>query len=168
MTGQKKTKKQAAKAIYAGTFDPFTNGHLDILTRAIPLFSEIVILIANSPIKNPLFSVTKREKMICEVVKDYKNIHVDSWSGLTVDYAKKNNCQAIIRGLRPTGDFEFEFQMATMNKKLLPSIETVFLMTGEAHYFISSSMVKEVFQYGGVVENLVPKQIFSYLKKIKS
>ncbi len=153
------------KAVYAGTFDPFTNGHDDILKRALNLFDEITVLIAVSPSKVPLFSVEQRTEMLEEHFKDESRVKVDSWDGLLVDYAKKKRIDTIIRGLRPTGDFEVEFQMASMNNKLYPEIETVFLMTEGQNYYISSSLVKEVYKHDGDVSEFVPNVINSWLKK---
>ncbi|PIK16580.1 pantetheine-phosphate adenylyltransferase [Halobacteriovorax sp. JY17] len=153
------------KAVYAGTFDPFTNGHDDILKRALNLFDEITVLIAVSPSKVPLFSVEQRTEMLEEHFKDESRVKVDSWDGLLVDYAKKKSIDTIIRGLRPTGDFEVEFQMASMNNKLYPEIETVFLMTEGQNYYISSSLVKEVYKHDGDVSEFVPNVINSWLKK---
>ncbi|PIP90000.1 MAG: pantetheine-phosphate adenylyltransferase [Bdellovibrionales bacterium CG12_big_fil_rev_8_21_14_0_65_38_15] len=155
----------ARKAIYAGTFDPFTNGHANILKRALDLFDEVVVLIAVSPTKKPLFSMDERLAMISELYKSEKKITVDSWDGLIVDYAKKHSIGNIVRGLRPTGDFEIEFQMASMNQKLYPEIETVFLMTGPEHYYVSSSLVKEIHNYGRDISQFVPKEILKHLPK---
>ena len=153
------------KAVYAGTFDPFTNGHDDILKRALNLFDEVTVLIAVSPSKVPLFSVEERTEMLEEHFKSEKKVKVDSWDGLLVDYAKKQNIDTIIRGLRPTGDFEVEFQMASMNNKLYPDIETVFLMTEGQNYYISSSLVKEVYKHDGDVSEFVPSVVNNWLKK---
>jgi pantetheine-phosphate adenylyltransferase len=153
------------KAVYAGTFDPFTNGHDDILKRSLNLFDEVTVLLAVSPSKKPLFSVEDRLAMLNELFKDEKKVNVDSWEGLLVDYAKQNSIGSIIRGLRPTGDFEFEFQMASMNKNLYPEIETVFLMTEGQNYFISSSLVKEVYNHDGNVKDFLPPTIYKWLLK---
>lgn len=152
-------------ALYAGSFDPFTNGHLDIVKRALKIFDEVVILIAVSPSKKSFLNKETKIKLIKEIFIDEPRVKIDSWDGLLVDYAKSKNISAIVRGLRPTGDFEFEFQMASMNRKLTPEIETVFLMTGENLYYISSSLVKEVFTHGGDVERFVPQPIFNELMK---
>jgi pantetheine-phosphate adenylyltransferase len=154
----------ARSAIYAGTFDPFTKGHDDILQRALKIFDEIIVLIAVSPSKKPLFSRDERIAMVEEHFANQPQVSVDSWDGLIIDYAKKNSIGSIVRGLRPTGDFEIEFQMAAMNKKLFPDIETVFLMTEGQNYFISSSLVKEIFHHGGNVSDFLPEAV---LKKIK-
>ncbi|WP_372654980.1 pantetheine-phosphate adenylyltransferase [Halobacteriovorax sp.] len=153
------------KAVYAGTFDPFTNGHDDILKRALNLFDEVTVLIAVSPSKVPLFSAEDRVKMLEEHFSEDPKVKVDSWGGLLVDYAKKNKIDTIIRGLRPTGDFEVEFQMASMNNKLYPEIETIFLMTEGQNYYISSSLVKEVYRHDGDVSEFVPQVINNWLSK---
>jgi len=152
------------KALYAGTFDPFTSGHYDIVVRALEIFDEVTIVLAKSPLKSPLFSLDDREQMINELFSDNPNVQVQHWGGLIVDFAKKHGVGTIVRGLRPTGDFEIEFQMASMNKNLYSGIETIFLMTGSKYYFISSSLVKEVYQHGGDISKFVPPLIF---KKIK-
>lgn len=153
------------KALYAGSFDPFTNGHLDIVKRALKMFDEITILIAVSPSKKPLISKEDRIAILSDIFKDDKNVNVDHYDGLIVDYAKNHGIQSIVRGLRPTGDFEIEFQMASMNRKLNPECETVFFMTGEKFYYVSSSIVKEVLRHDGKIEDFVPSQVFEYLKK---
>ena len=152
------------RAIYAGTFDPFTVGHNDILQRSLKLFDEVTVLIAISPSKKPMFSTEERMEMLKEHFADNDKVKVDTWSGLIVDYAKQNEIGSILRGLRPTGDFEIEFQMASMNNKLFPEIETVFLMTEGENYYISSTLVKEVYKHGGNVKDFVPPAI---LKKLK-
>ena len=130
------------KALYAGTFDPFTNGHLDIVQRAIKIFDELTILVAVSPTKKPFMSTESRLEVLAKLFAHEPKVKVDSWNGLVVDYAKKNNIGSIVRGLRPTGDFEIEFQMASMNRKINHDCDTVFLMTSEKLYYISSSLVK--------------------------
>ncbi len=153
------------KAIYAGTFDPFTNGHHDILARSLEIFDQVTVLVAVSPNKKPLFTMDERLQMIGELYAHEKRVLVDSWQGLIVDYAKKHNISNIVRGLRPTGDFEIEFQMASMNNKLYPEIETVFLMTGPEHYYVSSSLVKEIHTHGRDITEFVPPAIMKHLPK---
>lgn len=153
------------KAIYAGTFDPFTNGHLDIVNRALTVFDEVVILIAVSPTKKPLFSVDERVKMISDLFENNSSVSVDKWDGLIVEYARKVGIKSLVRGLRPTGDFENEFQMASMNKKLYEEIETLFLMTGPENYFVSSSLVREIQKHGKDISEFIPKEIYKYIKK---
>ena len=152
-------------ALYAGSFDPFTNGHFDIVKRALSIFDELRIVIAVSPTKKSFIEKEKKLELINEIYKDEERIVVDTWDGLLVDYAKTNKVDAIVRGLRPTGDFEFEFQMASMNRKLNSDLETVFFTTGENLYYISSSLVKEVFNHGGDISKFVPEIINNELLK---
>jgi pantetheine-phosphate adenylyltransferase len=154
-------------ALYAGSFDPFTNGHLDIVTRALKIFDELTILIAVSPSKKTFLNKEERIELLGKLFKDEPRIKIDSWDGLIVDYVKEKNISTIVRGLRPTGDFEIEFQMASMNRKLNNLAETVFLMTGENLYYISSSLVKEVYFHGGDIKDFVPEVIFQELEKKK-
>ncbi len=156
--------KQLRKAVYAGTFDLFTNGHADIVNRSLTIFDELTILVAVSPTKKPLFNQHQRIEMLQKLYEKESGVHIDFWDGLVVDYAKKNRINTLVRGLRPLGDFEAEFQMATMNNKLYPEIETVFLVTTGENYFISSSFVKEVLKYNGDIERFVPNEIFKYVK----
>ncbi len=153
--------------IYAGSFDIYTNGHAHILKRALSLFDEVIILVASSPVKKNMFSSEERVQMLEKLYAGVDRVKIDSWSGLIVDYASKHKINFLIRGLRPTGDFENEFQMASMNSKLYNDIETVFLMTGGKHYFISSSLVKEVWGHNGDVSQFVPKSILEDLSRIK-
>jgi pantetheine-phosphate adenylyltransferase len=155
------------KALYAGTFDPFTNGHLDIAKRAIQLFDELTIVVAVNSAKEPFLDLETRKNLLKEVFKDEPSVKVDSWEGLIVDYAKNHKIQTIVRGLRPIGDFESEFQMATMNEKLNPEVETVFLMTGKNLYYISSSLVKEVYTHGRSLEEFIPKAFNDHLEKMR-
>lgn len=156
------------KALYAGTFDPFTNGHLDIVQRAIKIFDELTILVAVSPTKKPFMSTESRLEVLAKLFAHEPKVKVDSWNGLVVDYAKKNNIGSIVRGLRPTGDFEIEFQMASMNRKINHDCDTVFLMTSEKLYYISSSLVKEVYNHQGDITSFVPPLVLDEMKKIKS
>ena len=158
-----KNKASIKKALYAGSFDPFTNGHLDIVKRSLKVFDELHIVVAISPTKNPLFSDDDRVDVLKAIFKDYDNIFVHSWDGLTVDFATKHEVTHMVRGLRPTGDFEGEFQMASMNNTLASKVESVFFMTGEEHFFISSSLVREVFGHGGDISKFVPKEVLSFL-----
>lgn len=155
------------RALYAGTFDPFTNGHLDIVQRALKIFDELVILVAVSPTKAPLMTSAQRVKVLRKLFAHEPKIKVESWSGLTVEYARQNKIGSIVRGLRPTGDFEIEFQMASMNRKINPDCDTVFLMTSEKLYYISSSLVKEVYQHEGDITSFVPPLVQEELKKLK-
>lgn len=153
------------KAIYAGTFDPFTNGHDNILQRAARIFDEVTVLLATSPSKKPILEREERFNLLGKHLEQYKNVKLDQFDGLVVDYAKKNNIGSLVRGLRPTGDFEVEFQMAAMNKELSPELETVFLMTEGDNYFVSSSLVREILAHGGDIRKFVPEQIYKGLKK---
>jgi pantetheine-phosphate adenylyltransferase len=143
-------------AIYPGTFDPMTNGHLDILDRAVKLFDKVIITIARNPYKDPLFSEEERLDMIREAVKRYSNVEVDSFEGLLVEYARSKKASAIVRGLRAISDFEYELQMALMNRKLDGTVETVFLMPNEKYTYLNSSIVREISRYGGDVSEFVP------------
>jgi len=152
-------------AVYPGTFDPITNGHIDIIKRALNIFDKVIIAISVDSAKNPLFTVEERIKMISEAVKDIQGIEIDSFSGLLVDYAKKTNAIAIIRGLRAVSDFEYEFQMALMNRRLNENIETVFLMPNEKFTYLNSSIVREVVSLGGDISDFVPENVKNELKK---
>ncbi|AKL95522.1 phosphopantetheine adenylyltransferase CoaD [Clostridium aceticum] len=143
--------------IYPGSFDPITNGHLDIIERASKLCDQVVVSVLQNPSKNPLFSLEERVALIKEAAAAYENVTVDCFSGLLIDYAKKNNANIIIKGLRAVSDFEYEFQMALMNRKLAPDVETIFLMTSSKNSYLSSSLVKEVAKFGGCIEGLVPE-----------
>lgn len=158
-------KSKSLRAIYPGSFDPITNGHLDILDRSLSLFSEIIIVVAGTDRKNPLLTVEERVSLIREVTANRKGVSVDNWSGLIMDYAKKHEISAVIRGLRAASDFEYEFMMASMNKELNPSVETLFMMTAQNLYFVSSSMIKELFLYGGDISPYVPELVVKKLHK---
>ncbi len=151
------------RAIFPGSFDPLTNGHLDIIKRSSPLFDEIIIAVLNNLEKNPMFSVEERCEMIREIVPEIKSgeceLIVDSFSGLTVDFAKRKNASAIVRGIRAISDYEYELRMALMNRRLEPNIETVFLMAAEEYSYVSSNLMKQVFTLGGRVEGLVPELV---------
>jgi pantetheine-phosphate adenylyltransferase len=151
------------RAIFPGSFDPLTNGHLDIIKRSLPLFDEIVIAVLNNPDKNPMFSVEERCAMIEEVLREIESedclLIVDSFSGLTVDFAAKKNADAILRGIRAVSDYEYELRMALMNRRLAPNVETVFLMAAEEYSYVSSNLLKQVFTLGGRVEGLIPALI---------
>jgi len=152
-----------AIAIYPGTFDPITNGHLDLINRGLCLFDKVVVAIAINPGKTPLFSLQERKKMILDCFTDEDRVEVDTVSGLLVEYAAQRNARAIIRGLRAVSDFDYEFQLALMNRKLERSVESVFLMPGFRWIFISSSIVKDAASHGGNVEGLVPGHVESML-----
>jgi len=152
-------------AIYPGTFDPITNGHVDIMRRAKPLFDEVVVAIANNSRKQPLFSLEERQALIEATVGKELGITVEPLSGLLVDYARQRGARAIIRGLRAIADFEYEFQLAHMNRQLAPDVETIFLMTGEESFYVSSSLVKEVAGLGGDITKIAPPAVVEALRR---
>jgi pantetheine-phosphate adenylyltransferase len=147
---------QGLVAIYPGSFDPITYGHLDLIERGSRLFSRLIVSILSNDSKEPLFSVAERMDMLAQSVKCYPNVEVDSFNGLLVDYASERGATALLRGIRAISDYEYELQMALMNRRLRPDIETVFLMAGEAYSFISSRLVKQVIGLGGNISGLVP------------
>jgi len=152
-------------AIYPGSFDPVTNGHLDILKRGLKLFDKIIVAILHNPGKESLFSMQERVAMLEESLKGFKNTEIDTFDGLLVDYAAKRKAHAILRGMRAVSDFEYEFQLALMNRRLNRDIQTVFLMTGLRWIFTSSSIIKEAAQFGGNIEGMVPATVSKRLKK---
>ncbi len=153
------------RAIYPGTFDPFTYGHLDIVQRAVSLFDEVIVTIALNSAKAPLFNTNERMEMLRESLSSFASVRIDSFRGLLVNYAKKEKANVIIRGLRMISDFEFEFQMALMNRKLEEEITTVFLMPDEKYTYLSSSIVREIAQLGGDCSPFVPPHIEKKLKQ---
>ncbi len=153
------------RGIYPGTFDPITNGHLDLVFRGLRIFDEIIVAVALNPKKQPLFSIEERLSMITASVAGYQNVLVESFDGLLVEYAKTKGGIAIIRGLRAVSDFEYELQMALMNRKLDMSVETVFMMPSEEHSFITSTIVKEAASFGGSVKGLVPEVVEQALRR---
>jgi len=157
------------RAIYPGSFDPVTNGHLDIIERGCKLFDEIIIAILVNPEKQPFFSVEERREMLGEVLQQIDrgdcDVRVDSFSGLLVQYAVAQHADVIVRGIRAISDYEYELQMALMNRRLEPNIETVFMMPAESYSYVSSRLVKEVFQLGGTVQGLVPALIERRMKE---
>ena len=152
-------------AIYPGSFDPITNGHLDIATRAAKLFEKLVIGVYKTPTKHPLFTTEERVELIKQAIVGLPNVEVKSFTGLTIDFAKKVNAQVMVRGLRMTADFEREFDMAMMHKKLLPELELVCLMATLKYQFLSSSLLKEVASLGGNIDDLVPQPVAVALRK---
>lgn len=146
-------------AVYPGSFDPVTNGHIDIIKRASGIFDRVIVGILNNDNKEPIFSVEERKKFLKKSTRDIKNVEIDSFSGLLVNYLKEKDSKVIIKGLRAVSDFEYEFQMALMNNKLAPEIETLFMMTSSKYSYLSSSIVKEVARLGGSLDDLVPKEI---------
>jgi pantetheine-phosphate adenylyltransferase len=151
--------------IYPGSFDPFTNGHLDIVQRAVKLFDTVIVAVANNEEKKPMFTLKERVALVHESVRHFPNVRVDSLNGLLVDYVEKSGGQAIIRGLRAISDFEFEFQLALMNRKLNERIETIFMMPKDTYTFLSSRIIKEIARLGGEVKAFVPVHVESALKK---
>lgn len=158
----------AIKALFTGSFDPLTNGHLDLIRRASGMYDNLVVGVIMNPSKKSMFTADERKKMIGETVSELPNVSVDSFDGLLADYVNSNGFDVIVRGLRGTGDFEYELQMAHMNARLFDDgIETVFLMTKPEYASVSSSVVKEIFSLGGKVEGLVPETILKYMKDKK-
>jgi pantetheine-phosphate adenylyltransferase len=151
-------------AVYPGTFDPITNGHADILRRSLGIFDRVIVALAENPRKAPLFSLEERRVMITEALGRDPRIEVDAFEGLLVDYVQRRGARAVIRGLRALADFEYEFQQTHMNRHLAPQVETVFLMTSEDSFFVSSSLVKEVALMGGDVSRMVPDAVVAALK----
>lgn len=146
-------------AIYPGTFDPITNGHIDIIRRATVIFDQVIVAVATNPNKSPLFSVEERKEMIATVMHDFPQVTVDSIDGLLVDYAIEKKANAVIRGLRAISDFEFELQMALVNRKLSEDLITVFMMPHENYSYLNSSIVKEVASFGGSIQCFVPEYV---------
>ena len=160
-----RTKPATVVALYPGTFDPITNGHLDLIQRGSALFDKLIVGILRNEEKKVLFSVADRIEMLNEVTCGLPNVEVGSFDGLLVDYAAECGASVILRGIRAVSDYEYELQMALMNRRLKPEIETVFLMASEAHSFISSRLVKEVIRLGGNISGLVPPSIEGRLRK---
>jgi len=158
-------KPPSVVAIYPGSFDPITNGHLDLIQRGSHLFDTLIVSILRNETKQPLFSVEERIEMLLEVVHVYPNVEVDSFDGLLVDYAAEHSATVLLRGIRAISDYEYELQMALMNRRLRPEIETVFMMANEAYSFISSRLVKEVFGLGGNITGLVPPSVEARLDR---
>jgi pantetheine-phosphate adenylyltransferase len=152
-------------AIYPGSFDPVTNGHLDVVERGLKLFDHIVVTILTNPKKQFLFSLEERMEMLTTSLTDFHNVEVDTFDGLLVDYAVQRGASAVLRGLRALSDFEYEFQMALMNRRLNREIQTVFLMTGMRWIYTSSSIIKEAAQFGGDVEGMVPPIVLTRLRE---
>ncbi|HTN54159.1 MAG TPA: pantetheine-phosphate adenylyltransferase [Anaeromyxobacter sp.] len=152
-------------AIYPGSFDPLTNGHLAIIQRGLKIFDRLVVAVANNPQKRPLFTVAERKELIATAVEHDPRVEVDSFDALMVDYARTKGITTVLRGLRAVSDFEYEFQLANMNRRLLPEFESVFVMTGEDYFFVSAQLVREVATFGGDVSAFVPPNVLEGLRK---
>ncbi|HWP46936.1 MAG TPA: pantetheine-phosphate adenylyltransferase [Candidatus Limnocylindrales bacterium] len=152
-------------AIYPGTFDPITNGHIDVVQRSLNIFDKVIMAVSNNPEKKPLFTLEERIEMIKEAIGNWERFEVDSFQGLLVNYAIQRKATTIIRGIRAVSDFEYEFQMALMNRRLNPSVETVFMMPNDEYSFLSSRIVKEVISLGGSVKGLVPEIVEKKLQE---
>lgn len=158
------SERSASLAVFPGSFDPITNGHVDIIRRGLSVFDRVTVAILVNQEKKPLFSVEERVRIVREVWADEPRVQVDTFSGLLVDYATRVGASVIVRGLRAISDFEYEFQMALMNRRLRPHVETVFMMPAEKYSYLSSRLVKEVFQLGGDIEGLVPEVVIRRLR----
>jgi pantetheine-phosphate adenylyltransferase len=152
-------------ALFPGSFDPLTNGHVDIVLRSTQLFERVLIAVLVNADKKPLFTAGERVDLVREVFREYPNVEVDSFEGLLVDYARMRRASAIVRGLRAVSDFEYEFQMALMNRHLEPTLETVFMMPAEQYTYLSSRLIKEVFSLGGEVRGLVPPVVEEWMRR---
>jgi pantetheine-phosphate adenylyltransferase len=146
-------------AIYPGSFDPLTNGHLDVIQRATKLFDRVIVAVAKSDSKHPFFTLEERLDLVAEAVRPFPSVEADAFEGLLVSYAERRSAQAVVRGLRAVSDFEFEFQLALMNRKLSESVETIFMMPKDTYTFLSSRIVKEIAQLGGDVSAFVPAHV---------
>jgi pantetheine-phosphate adenylyltransferase len=152
-------------ALFPGSFDPLTNGHVDIVLRSAHLFERVLIAVLVNPEKKPLFTPAERVEIVRQVFREYSNVEVDTFAGLLVDYARHKRASAIVRGLRAVSDFEYEFQMALMNRHLEPTLETVFMMPAEQYTYLSSRLIKEVFKLGGDVKGLVPPAVEEWMRR---
>ena len=153
-------------AIYPGSFDPPTNGHLDLIERGSKIFDELVVAILRNPEKDPLFTLAERREMMKSLTRRFANVRVDTFHGLLVDYAVGQKAQAVLRGIRAISDYEYELQMALMNRRLEPRLETVFMMPAEQYSYLSSRLIKEIFRLGGNVRGLVPEMVERRLRDI--
>ena len=153
------------KALYPGTFDPPTNGHVDLIQRGARIFGHLTVAILNNPEKNPLFTVEERVEMLTECTRALENVSIATFDGLMVEFARQQGATAVLRGIRAISDYEYEFQMALMNRRLAPEIETVFLQPAGRYSFVSSRMLKEVFTFGGDVTGLVPPNVHKRLRE---
>lgn len=165
MKGQGSNVCASRTAVYAGTFDPITLGHLDVMERGLKIFDRLIVAVTTNPGKKPMFSLEERAELIRASAMHLKNIEVKTFSGLLVDFLRKERVNTLLRGLREVSDFEREFQQATMNRKLSPQTDTVFIMTGAEYFYLSSSAVREIASAGGNVDCLVPKPVASSLRR---
>jgi pantetheine-phosphate adenylyltransferase len=154
----------SVKALYPGSFDPPTNGHIDLIQRGSKLFSHLTVAVLNNPGKDPLFTVAERVEMLEEATRSLGNVSVATFDGLMVEFARQQGASAVLRGIRAISDYEYEFQMALMNRRLAPEVETVFLQPAGRYSFVSSRMLKEVFAFGGDITGLVPPDVFKRLR----
>jgi pantetheine-phosphate adenylyltransferase len=161
----RRTALKQVIAVYPGTFDPPTAGHLDLIERGSRIFDELIIGILRNPEKDPLFSLEERRQMLEELTARFENVRVDTFSGLLVDFARKQKAHAVLRGIRAISDYEYELQMALMNRKLEPSLETVFLTAAEAYSYVSSRLVKDIARLGGAIGGLVPPMVEERLQQ---
>jgi len=152
------------RAVYPGTFDPVTNGHLDLIQRSGELFDQVIVAVLKNTEKNPLFTVAERVEMLADAIEGLKNVSVTTFEGLLVDFAQQSQATVIVRGIRAVSDYEYELQMALMNRRLAPRVETVFLMPAETYSYLSSRLVKEISQLGGSVRGLVPSAVEERLR----
>ena len=157
-------KRKFTRAIFPGTFDPLTNGHLDVIKRGRTLFDELIVAVGTSPIKNPLFTPPERVEMIAEIIADLPRVHVESFDGLMVEYAKSREASVILRGMRSLTDVQYEFKLA-MTNRAVAGLETVFVMTTAEYGFTSSTLIREVAALGGDVSNLIPKAVYERVQK---
>jgi pantetheine-phosphate adenylyltransferase len=158
------TTNKFVRAVFPGSFDPITNGHLDVIQRSIKIFDELIVAVGHSPVKDYLFTATERVAMIHELVRDMPGVVVEEFTGLTVEYVKHKSAQVIVRGLRNLTDVQYEFQLALTNRAV-SGIETVFIMTAEQYGFTSSSLIQEIGRYGGDVSGLIPPSVYTRLKE---
>ena len=156
------------RAIYPGSFDPLTNGHLDLIERGSKIFEQLIVAILRNPEKDPLFTVEERREMLEQMVSPYPNVRVDTFEGLLVEYAIKKKAKAVLRGIRAISDYEYELQMALMNRRLQPRLETVFMMPAEEYSYVSSRLVKEVFHLGAPIKDLVPPLVEERMREKSS